>query len=235
MSNVSERFKKLAAPFPENSLEWRIGNSGSGSRGPWAMVLAYISARSAYDRFDDVFGPENWKAEYVFMDKGVVCKLSICIDGVWISKEDGSDYTDIESFKGGISGAFKRAASVWGCGRYLYDLTENFARVVEKGTEGAKFAKTKDGTFYWVPPSLPDWALPESERSKAPVKAAKVQENAPRTVTLTDNKPTTVTFPVIQETPQISKPEEFLTPPVTVKPSGFKKVVKSEPVGGSQW
>ena len=37
----------------------------------------------------------------------------------WISKEDGSEESDYSSVKGGFSNSLKRAAVLWGVGRYL--------------------------------------------------------------------------------------------------------------------
>ena len=50
-----------------------------------------------------------------------MCTLSVKTEDGWISKEDGADDTAIESTKGGISDALKRAAVKWGMGRDLYE------------------------------------------------------------------------------------------------------------------
>jgi hypothetical protein len=163
---------RLTEPFPAADIEWRVGRSGIASSGkPWAFVLAYVTARAVQQRLDEVCGPENWRPEYVFHQGpggGVVCKLWIRVDGEWIAKEDGAEQTDIEAFKGGISGALKRAASVWGLGRYLYGLEESFARFVEDGTQGAYKVKVENKWLYWLPPELPSWALPSNEQKAPP-------------------------------------------------------------------
>jgi hypothetical protein len=177
----------LAEPFPAQDIEWRVGRSGmSGGGKPWAFVLAYVTARGVQHRLDEVCGPENWRPEYVFHPNGgVICRLSIRVDGEWIAKEDGAEQTDIEAFKGGISGALKRAASVWGLGRYLYGLEESFARFVEDGTHGAYKVKIESRYFSWLPPELPAWALPPNSSppqaplaSKDPAPKAKVAPRA---------------------------------------------------------
>lgn len=154
--------QKLKEPFKQDEIEWRLSQSGESNRKIWAHCLAYISARAIMDRLDQVCGPENWQVTYVFIEKaGVICNLSIQCGSQWITKQDGAEMTDIEAFKGGISSALKRAGSAWGVGRYLYGLETGFAAVVEKGTKGALYGKTKSGTqFYWIPPQLPAWALP---------------------------------------------------------------------------
>lgn len=162
MSTREIKFEDFLKPFPESQIDWRIGQCGKNERGIWGTCLAYLQARAVMDRLDEVAGPGNWKTENYFVGaQGVVCKLSIKCDGEWVTKEDGAETTDIEAFKGGISGALKRAAVLWGIGRYLYDLEAGFIKVVEKGTPGARYGKTKDNVqFYWTPPTLPDWALP---------------------------------------------------------------------------
>ncbi len=160
--------EKLKSPFPEDAIEWRLAQCGKGRDGKiWGMCLAYIQARSVMDRLDEVVGPENWKVSYEVLADGILCKLAIFVRGEWIEKIDGAECTDIEPFKGGLSGALKRAASVWGIGRYLYQLESGFIQVVDKSPQ-AKYGKTKEGDpFYWIPPKLPSWALPKVE-SKTP-------------------------------------------------------------------
>lgn len=150
------KWERLKAKFPASDIEWKPQKSGFKRDGnPYALVVAYLDARAIQDRLDEVIGPENWSTSYRIFDKGVICTLTI--NGV--SKEDGSEFTDIESFKGGISGAFKRAAVHWGIGRYLYDLPSTFALFTNDGK--GKPIKIDGKHFRWVPPSMPKEFLPE--------------------------------------------------------------------------
>ena len=162
---------KLAEPFAESDIEWRVGTTGmSGSR-PFCMVLAYCTARAIMKRLDEVCGPENWRNERMNYHEfrsgpmAVEVGISIRINGEWVTKWDVADPTDIEPVKGAFSGAMKRAGAHWGIGRYLYQLQETYADVSEeyqKGWERARLPKDKGGgTFYWKPPKLPGWALPK--------------------------------------------------------------------------
>lgn len=159
----------LKEPFEEDELEHRIGQCGESNGKIWAMSLTYVSARAIQDRLDKVCGPENWKVEYESLDTerlapGIKCILSIKIANEWVSKQDGADQSEMDPFKGGLSGAFKRAGSTWGVGRYLYSLESTFADIVEKDIKGAKKGKTKEGkTFYWKPKPTPAWALPKKK------------------------------------------------------------------------
>lgn len=168
MSSLTE----LTKPFAAEDLEWRLQSSGSKNGRIWGRCLCYINNRAIQQRLDEVVGVENWRNEYreitpIDVDgtkiSGVMCGISIRIkreDGTaeWITKWDGSENTDIESVKGGLSGAMKRAAVQWGIGRYLYALKDNWATVTEKGIYTGK---TKEGEWFkWNPPALPAWALP---------------------------------------------------------------------------
>jgi len=155
--------EELAKPFDNKDIEWRLQQSGKTSDGKvWAMCLAYVTNRAIMDRLDDVFGVGGWKNEFhptPTMD-GVMCGISAKFGDEWITKFDGAQNTDIEAVKGGLSSAMKRTGVQFGIGRYLYHLDAGFAKIVEKNVSGAMYAKTKDSTFYWVPPELPNWALP---------------------------------------------------------------------------
>lgn len=169
-------FQKLAAPFSPQDIEWRIGQAGEKKDGTyWAKVLAYVTNRAIMNRLDDALTPANWKNEFQAGPQGgVVCGLSLRINDEWITKWDGADNTDIESIKGGLSDAMKRAAVQWGIGRYLYDLEEGWAEIHEKSVAGSRYAACKikvDGKekfihFYWLPPDLPKWAIPEKPEGR---------------------------------------------------------------------
>lgn len=157
----------LGAKFPAEQIEWRVGMSGTGGKGPWAKALAYLTSRAVMDRLDSVVGPQNWTDKYEMVDGGILCTLSIKINGEWVSKTDGAQVTAVEPFKGGLSDAFKRVAVKWGIGRYLYDLEETFVKCSKDKQQGWKYAQDKKSktTFYWEVPTLPSWALPAGQSS----------------------------------------------------------------------
>lgn len=166
--SMKEIMQKLKAPFPSNDIEWRVNRSGISNGKAWAMVLAYVDNRAIQNRLDDVFGPGGWKNSFEDFQGGILCTISCFIDGQWVSKTDGAEKTDIESLKGGLSSAMKRCGAQWGIGRYLYNLEENFVEISPQKLPGAKYIHDKKNNIkgYWVPPKLPDWALPEEERSQ---------------------------------------------------------------------
>jgi len=171
-------FEALKAPFPAFEIEWRVGQKSKGK--PWATLLAYINARAVMDRLDKVVGVSRWSTKYtpvelrvedpkagIKVHSGFVCELSIEVEpGVWVTKSDVSDLTDIESLKGGVSGALKRAAVQFGIGRYLYGLEAQWHKVLDgwppEGS-GAISCNIGDTPGHIPVPTLPDWALPATE------------------------------------------------------------------------
>ena len=174
---------KLQEPFPAQDIEWRLQSCGETKGKLWGKVLAYITSRAVQERLDNVCGPDGWQCSIKKEGDAYLCTLSVRVeheDGTveWISRTDGADATDIEAVKGGISGAIKRAAVLFGCGRYLYQLKDNWAIISE---HGAFSGKTKEGTWFkWDPPALPDWALPKTK--KVQNKSGKEETSTPTSV-----------------------------------------------------
>lgn len=161
-------FKKLAEPFKESDIEWRVQSCRNTDKGPWARVLAYVTNRAIQNRLDEVCTPAGWQNEYRPAPcGGVMCGISILCDGQWITKWDGADNTDIEQVKGGLSDSMKRAAVQWGIGRYLYNLDADYAVISDKG-KYYHDDKKQNIRFRWNPPKLPAWALPKGENYNSP-------------------------------------------------------------------
>jgi hypothetical protein len=115
--------EQLRDPFPLDALGWKP----QAVKGNRALAVAYIDARDVMQRLDDAVGVENWQDEYFPLDGGqVMCKLSVCFDGKWVTKCDVGgeseqpDKGDRE--KAAFSDALKRAAVKFGIGRYLYSM-----------------------------------------------------------------------------------------------------------------
>lgn len=169
--NLKKIQRELKQPFTANDLEYRVQQSGISKDGkPWAMVLAYVDNRAIMNRLDEVVGIGAWRNEYLPLPNsvgdGAMCGISIKIDGEWITKYDGSDNTAVEATKGGLSSSMKRAAVMWGVGRYLYNLDTFFADCTTdkpQQMQGWQKAKTKDGTLFWKAPSLPKQYLPQKD------------------------------------------------------------------------
>ena len=163
--NQNDVFTRLADPFHPDDLEWRAGaTNGDKTK---ALALAYITSRAVMDRLDEVLSPENWRDEYQpGPTGGLICGISLRINGEWITKWDGAENTQFEEVKGGLSGAFKRAAVKWGVGRYLYKLPNTWVTCEAKG----KNVVLKNT------PKLPPWALPNGDRARQILKELGYQE-----------------------------------------------------------
>lgn len=144
---LKKLFDELAAPFEPEYIYWKPGKL-SGDKTS-ALALAYLDARGVMDRLDDVVGVAGWRDQYEPWGKASVkCTLSLNIGGEWLAKEDAADETNIESTKGGMSAALKRAAVKFGVGRYLYYVPSQWVPYDAKKKRIVK------------PPQLPEWALP---------------------------------------------------------------------------
>lgn len=132
-------FNKLKAPFPHEKISWRVGATNKEKTS--AIALAYIDARDVADRLDEVCGPQGWQDLYPHAGEKTSCKIGIfcppdpTLGGSyeWIWKENGCGDSDIEAAKGAFSDALKRAAVMWGIGRYLYDVPNIWVDIVPYG------------------------------------------------------------------------------------------------------
>jgi hypothetical protein len=122
---------KLKAPFPSDRVSWRVGpTTKDKTRG---FALCYIDARDVAERLDEVCGPENWENDYPHANSKTVCSIRIWTGERWVAKANGAGDTDREAEKGALSDAFKRAATMWGIGRYLYDIPGQWVDLDDKG------------------------------------------------------------------------------------------------------
>ena len=145
--------RKLSDPFPGEDIEWFITSTTKDKQK--GLAVPFITARAAQDRLDEVVGPNRWKNRFIEWKNGAqLCEILIFDDDTkeWIGKVDGSGDTDIEGIKGGLSASFKRSASIWGIGRYLYYLESPWVEIEQRGNS------------YVIKPNqqiiLPGWALP---------------------------------------------------------------------------
>ena len=132
---LSEKFARLRAPFDIELVKWRVGARMKDNKNR-GQAMPYLNARLVQDRLDEVMGPENWRNEFAAapMGGGLMCVLSLRIDGEWVSKADVAQQDEVSgnardpekdreiAVKGAASDAFKRAAVQWGVGRYLYSF-----------------------------------------------------------------------------------------------------------------
>ncbi len=140
--------KQLKNPFDPKFVKWRVGATNEAKTK--GIALAYIDSREVKKRLDEVCGLGGWQDRLTALDSGFISEIDIKIDGEWITRSNAAGNTKVESIKGGASDAFKRAASKWGVGHYLYYLPNVW---VEIKPQGKSYALAEI-------PELPEWALP---------------------------------------------------------------------------
>ena len=160
----------LRRPFPAKDVQFMPMQMGDKNGKPWMKVLAYLDSRALENFLDVTFGVMGWSDDYTVYPQGIICKLSVLYDGVWVSKSNGAPETDIEAFKGGCSSARKRVCSSgFGIGRYLYYLPKAmFAECSYEKVQGWEYAKDKkiNKAIYWNPVvKMPAWAYPQPEKA----------------------------------------------------------------------
>lgn len=181
---MSIDFEALAEPFPAGDIKWRVQSAWPDSGTVKCLVFPYINKTALETRLDEVCGPANWHTTGMTTHElhvGVLAiqvGISIWTGEQWVTKFDVSDVPKREAPKGSYSGAFKRAGSKWGVGRYLGRVPAMFADTSKTGGKGWEWAELsqKHGgkEYYWKPPTLPAWALPAGEET--PVTQAQVNQ-----------------------------------------------------------
>lgn len=107
----------------EMPFKWRVQSINQWG----ATCVAYIDARDVQDVLDGVCGADGWQVHYgefkgnLFASIGIRTMNSQNINE-WVWKSDCGTESNVEKQKGEASDAFKRAAVMWGVGRFLYSL-----------------------------------------------------------------------------------------------------------------
>ncbi|GAA3995374.1 single-stranded DNA-binding protein DdrA [Deinococcus rubellus] len=147
LSDVSKRFQ---APLPAREIHWKPASFNRERTR--ALLLAHIDARAVQDRLDTVC-PDDWHFEMEIVTGAArpTVKGRLVILGV--VREDIGEAGEPGTFKAAASDALKRCAVQFGIGRYLYDLPKTWDE-----WDDTKRAPVRI-------PELPQWALPDHERS----------------------------------------------------------------------
>lgn len=150
----------LLEPFPISDVNWKPQVFSRDKNR--ALAVAYIDVRDVIKRLDHVVGPLNWAVDHKIVGETAISGIGIRNDsnGEWVWKwdagfveeEENREGAKMKSVKGTISDGIKRAAVLWGIGRYLYHLPKTW---VDYDAEKKKLKET---------PTLPDWATPEGYR-----------------------------------------------------------------------
>ncbi|MFC2053483.1 Rad52/Rad22 family DNA repair protein [Chloroflexota bacterium] len=155
---------KLADPFPADMVYWKPQKTWNPD--DWgdkntrnhtkALAVAYIDARLVADRLDAVFSPGGWQLNHRQEGGQLLTGLGIYDPFIeqWLWKWDvghinGTNNDQGQITKGTLSDGLKRAAVLWGIGRYLYFLPKTSVPYDPLRRKLVQY------------PELPQWALPE--------------------------------------------------------------------------
>ena len=115
MKEFKEILKELAEPM---DYKWRVQSFSKFKKE--ATCVAYIDARQAQDRLNEVLGLD-WQDKYYELKGTLYCSIGVKVDDEWIWRSDCGVESNMEAQKGEASDAFKRACVKFGVGRFLYD------------------------------------------------------------------------------------------------------------------
>jgi hypothetical protein len=170
-------FWALAEPFDPAEIKWRVTHTNrEGTRG---AVIAYADPRAYTDRLNQLFTPTGWtrsfevstlsaitrmKRDKLIQTGKVLVTCTLTIAGLGTQSDCGEEWADEENaMTSAQAQAFKRAASCYGLGRYLYNFREMWVSL-------------DDHKQPIQIPALPKWALPTgSAQSASGPKQASVQ------------------------------------------------------------
>lgn len=133
--NREINWQALAAPFAPGDVSFRVQSTYERGGKTMAVVVAYIDARNVADRLDAVCGPANWAFDWqpVVSNNSAVLAAKGTLTICGVSKSDVGDAGTTEPTKASVSDALKRAAVLWGIGRFLYDLPFMTATPEQRG------------------------------------------------------------------------------------------------------
>ena len=145
----AEQIKDLVAalevPFDPSQIEWRVMNT-TKSQPLRGQVVPYADQRAYTDRLNALFTPAGWTRKYAIhtsanfertSDQKLVAKVlvtcELTIFGLGSHSATGEEWADDPN--AGTSAeaqAFKRSASCFGLGRYLYYFTGTWVDLDER-------------------------------------------------------------------------------------------------------
>ena len=166
---INEIEKKLKEPVPRSDIGFRIAKVDRNTRK--ALALPYLSSRALMDRLDDVFGIDGWFDEYEVLKNGVTCKLSIKLNGEFITKENAAQFTNIESLNESFSDALSQTAVKFGIGRYLNNLSDIYVDILESNPENHKnevhLFQSDELSGWWEEPDLASLTMKDGKASES--------------------------------------------------------------------
>jgi hypothetical protein len=143
---VNEIVAALEVPFDASQIEWRVMNTTKGTQPARGQVVPYADQRAYTDRLNTLLTPAGWTRRYTIhtsanfersKDQKIAAKVlvtcELTIFGLGSHSATGEEWADDPN--AGTSAetqAFKRSASCFGLGRYLYYFTGTWVDLDER-------------------------------------------------------------------------------------------------------
>jgi hypothetical protein len=161
--------EQLQKPFNYSDIKWRIQENPKGdSTEGEAFVLAYVSNRAIQNRFDEVFGPSNWKNEFKEWHE---IKMTLDLNGL-LAISDKSNYKSEKQVALAFLQDYTTPSQL--CGISVYDEDKKEWITKWDGADGTNFEETKGGLSDAMKRAAYQWGvgryLYDLKASKAKVK-----------------------------------------------------------------
>src|ERR1051325_9763619 len=145
-AQIKEFVALLEVPFDPGVIEWSVTNTSKGTGPSRGQVIPYADQRAYTDRLNALFSPAGWTRKYTVHTSAnfqrakdqkttakvlVTCELTIF--GLGSHSATGEEWADDPN--AGTSAeaqAFKRSASCFGLGRYLYYFSGTWVDLDER-------------------------------------------------------------------------------------------------------
>jgi hypothetical protein len=148
----------------EIPFKWRVQSANQYG----ASCVAYIDSRQVQDLLDEVCGQDGWQCKFEEHKGNLFCHIGIkeyfndkersdktCLED-WVWKSDCGTESNVEKQKGEASDAFKRAAVMWGIGRFLYSKKIVKLPVKERNGKFIPYSE-KTGKFVYDADIITQW------------------------------------------------------------------------------
>jgi hypothetical protein len=176
-AKIKQLVAELEVPFDASAIEWRVTNTARGE--PRGQVVPYADPRAYTDRLNALFTPAGWTRKYAVhtsanferaKDMKIVAKVlvtcELTIFGLGSHSATGEEWADNDNAATSAEAqAFKRAATCFGLGRYLYHFTGVWVDLDER-----KRPKSIPRLFGWATPQ--GWRQGQRPRQETDTKTS---------------------------------------------------------------
>src|SRR3990167_10981429 len=127
---------KLAAPFKEADVSWIVVATANKNTPQMTELWApYLEADPIIDRLDQVLGPDGWSLDIEAVgDRAAICRLTILGVTKAGAGQIAADQKTDQPFKAAATDALKRAAVLFGIGRYLHKVQNEWRKPNAEGS-----------------------------------------------------------------------------------------------------